>query len=235
MQFDGGLRGALDGKTVFLTRRCSTIGTMNDSMTAEMAIAAARLVVEEGLEFGPAKRRAAHALSLSGHRRPEWPSNEQVEAEVRIYLDVFRAETQPVELAALRAVALRWMEHLREHRPYISGAVWRGTATRLNDVWIGLFCDDPKVAEMDLLNQHITYDVGTTTGLRGDAVDVLTLSEWSDVLQQRVMVHLVIHDHDDLRGALCSGGRRGDAERGDASALRRRMSAVPVVTALPRE
>ena len=53
---------------------------MND-VALEIAATAARLVVEEGLAFGPAKHRALKALGLPG--RTALPSNEVVEAEVR--------------------------------------------------------------------------------------------------------------------------------------------------------
>ena len=107
---------------------------MNGVLTEELAASAARLVVEEGLEYAAAKRKAARdvAGALRGGSRIELPSNESVEAAVREHLSLFCAETQPQELAALRGVALSWMERLAEFRPHVSGAVWRGTATRLS-------------------------------------------------------------------------------------------------------
>ncbi len=54
----------------------------------------------------------------------------------------FCADTQPAELQALRELAALWMERLAEFRPHLSGAVWRGTATRLNDIHLQLYCDD---------------------------------------------------------------------------------------------
>ena len=71
---------------------------------------------------------------------------------MREYIALFCAETQPAELAALREVALQWMERLAPLRPYLTGAVWRGTATRLNPVRLQLYCDDPKAAEIALLD-----------------------------------------------------------------------------------
>src|SRR5688572_31367231 len=106
------------------------------SLTEELAAAAARLVVEEGLEYGPAKRRAARVLGRSSVRPAELPSNDAVEEEVRAYLDLFCADTHPAELAALREVAALWMERLAEFRPHLAGAAWRGTATRLSAVHI---------------------------------------------------------------------------------------------------
>jgi exodeoxyribonuclease-3 len=42
------------------------------------------------------------------------------------------------------AYKLRWMARLADFRPHLSGAVWRGTATRLSDVHLDLYCDDSK-------------------------------------------------------------------------------------------
>ena len=117
---------------------------MATPLTDEIAATAARLVVEEGMEYGPAKRRAARVLGRHGARSSELPGNDRVEDEVRDYLALFCADTQPGELAALRAVAAIWMERLAVFRPHLTGAVWRGTATRLNDVHLELYCDDSK-------------------------------------------------------------------------------------------
>jgi hypothetical protein len=192
------------------------------SLTAELAATAARLIVEEGLEYGPAKRRAAKVLGKHATRSVDLPDNQQVEDEVRAYIDIFCADTQPGELRALREVALLWMERLQAFRPHLTGAVWRGTATRLSSVHLQLFCDDSKEAELALIDKRVDYDVGSISGPRGDVVDVLTVSSPSAALGEPVTVHLTILDHDDLRGAL-KPGAHGQAERGDLAALRRRM------------
>jgi hypothetical protein len=103
-----------------------------DSVKLEIAQAAARFVVEEGLEYGPAKRRAVKQLGLNA--RTGLPDNDTVEEAVREYIALFCADTQPAELAALRKLALTWMERLAQFRPYLGGAVWHGTATRLSDI-----------------------------------------------------------------------------------------------------
>ena len=72
-------------------------------MHTEIAATAARLVVEEGLAYAPAKRRALHQLGLPA--RSPLPDNETVEDEVRSYLALFCAETQPAELRTLRQLA----------------------------------------------------------------------------------------------------------------------------------
>ena len=195
---------------------------MSSALTAEIAAAAARLVVEEGMEYGPAKRRAARALGKHSPRSVEMPDNAAIEAEVRDYLALFCADTQPAELAALRDVAAHWMERLSEFRPHLTGAVWRGTATRLSSVHLQLFCDDPKAAEISMLNRGIDFDVGSITGPRNLPVDVLSVSSPSRALGEEVTVFLTVLDHDDLRGGL-KPDANGQTQRGDLNALHRLM------------
>ncbi len=189
--------------------------------SAEIAAAAARMVVEEGAEYGPAKRRAAKQLGLSG--RADMPDNQEVEDAVFEYLALFCADTQPGELRALRELAAVWMARLAEFRPHLTGAVWRGTATRLNDIHLQLYCDDSKSAEIALLTQGLDYDVGSAPGPRGDSVDRLSLSIPCRALNEAIGLHLTILDADDLRGAL-KPDARGKAERGDLNALNKLLA-----------
>lgn len=194
-----------------------TIWTMFSDVKSEIAATAARLVVEEGLEYGPAKHRALRELGLSS--RSPLPDNDLLEAQVLDYLQLFCADTQPDELQALREMALQWMERLHAFRPHLSGAVWRGTATRLSDIHIQLFCDDPKSAELALIDQAVRYEVHSAKGFKGDMVDVLSIHCRCPRLHEDIGVHLKIHDHDDLRGALLPDAR-GRPARGGIQALR---------------
>ncbi len=172
-------------------------------LSQEIAAQAARLIVEEGLDYGAAKRRAVKDMGLPPNKAP-MPSNELLEQEVRIYISIFCPDTQPLELAALRAKALEWMQRLEHFRPHLSGAVWRGTATRLSDIYIQLFCDDSKEAEIELINQGVKFEVHTVNGFKGELVDALSISTFCEGLQEEIGLHLMIYDHDDLRGALVS-------------------------------
>ncbi len=198
---------------------------MSSASTEEIAAVAARLVVEEGMEFGPAKRRAARQLGRNASRHAELPGNDLVEAQVREYIAVFCADTQPDELAELRRIAEVWMERLADFRPHLTGAVWRGTATRLNNVHLELFCDDSKAAELALIDRRVDYEVGSRPGPRGEPIDVLSVAEPSAEFSERVTVHLSVLDHDDLRGAL-KPDTTGRPQRGDLAALRRLTESV---------
>lgn len=194
--------------------------SMQQELSQEIAAAAARLVVEEGLDYGAAKRRAVKELGAPA--RAALPDNDAVQEQVRAYLALFRADTQPAELLALRELALAWMQRLAEFRPHLTGAVWNGTATRLSDVHLQLFCDDPKSAEIALINQGVAFEARQVRGFRGEMVDALSFSVFCSGLGEHVGVHLMIHDHDDVRGAL-KPAADGRPARGDEQALRARM------------
>ena len=187
-------------------------------LATEIAATAARLVVEEGLSFGQAKHRAVKALGLPG--RTALPDNDEVEAQVRDYIDLFCADTQPEELQALREHALLWMRRLQAFRPHLTGAVWHGWATRLSDIDLALFCDDAKSAEIALINQNQRYEVQAVSGMHGKEVDVLSLHSFCPGLEEDIGVHLRVYDLDDLRGAL-QPDAQGRAPRGDIQALER--------------
>jgi hypothetical protein len=188
-----------------------------DTVQSEIAAAAARLVVEEGLEYGPAKRRAVKQLGLNG--RSALPDNDTLEDAVREYIEIFCADTQPAELAALRRLAVTWMERMQEFRPYLAGAVWHGTATRLSDIYVQLFCDDSKSAEIKLIEHKVDYTPRTVTGFNGESVEALSISSMSKELGESIGVHLLVYDHDDLRGALRPDAK-GRTPRGDLRAVR---------------
>jgi hypothetical protein len=187
-----------------------------DTRKAEIAATAARMVVEEGLEYGAAKRRAVKQLGLAG--RAALPDNDELEDAVREYIELFAADTQADELLALRRLAIVWMERLREFRPYLAGAVWRGTATRRSDIYLQLFCDDSKSAELALIDRQVRYQPSTVVGFNGAATEALSVHSWCDELQEDIGVHLLVYDHDDVRGAL-KPDARGRIPRGNLEAV----------------
>jgi len=165
----------------------------------EIAAVAARLVVEEGLDFGSAKRKALSELDAPD--RSPLPDNEALERAVEEYIAVFCPEEQASELRALRLLAVRWMRRLLEFKPYLGGAVWTGIATRRSDIYLQLFCEDSKMAEIELINQDIRFSPRRVKGLLGDPVDALSIHAWSEELGEDIGVHLVVYDLDDLRRA----------------------------------
>jgi hypothetical protein len=189
-----------------------------DTLKSEISAVAASMVVQEGLEFGPAKRRALKQLGLP--LRTALPGNDEIEDAVMEYISVFCADTQPGELLALRRLALVWMDRLAAFRPYLGGAVWHGTATRLSDIYIQLFCDDSKSAEIELIDHQVDYVPRTVTGFHGEPVEALSVHAFCPELKEEVGVHLLVYDHDDMRGALRPDAK-GRTPRGDLMAVRR--------------
>lgn len=181
----------------------------------ELLAAAARMVAEEGLEYGAAKKRAARQSGFRG----ALPGNDELEAAVREYIALFCADTQPAELSEMRRLALRWMERMERFRPHLTGAVWQGIATRHSDIYIDLFCDDPKEAEIALIDHGVDYQP-ITMGSVARPVEALSIGVRSDALGMVVSVHLLLHDYDDLRGAL-KPDAQARSPRGDMAAVRR--------------
>jgi len=192
-----------------------------DREQQEVAQTAARMIVEDGLDYASARRKAMQAHG-DGRRLREAPSNEAIEDEVRAHIAIFHADTQPAELRALREAALRWMLRLAEFRPHLGGAVWRGTATRQSIVRIDLYCDDTKAPELAFLNRGVDYESVSEPLGRGEHSMVLVVDERSAELGDWVTLHFNVHDLDDLRGAL-KPDARGQSWRGDAAALQRRL------------
>jgi hypothetical protein len=194
---------------------------MSHHFSETLAAAAAALVVDEGMEYSAAKRKVARQHG----GRAELPSNEQLEDAVREHIAIFCADSQNHELQALREVALQWMARLQEFRPHLSGAAWRGTATQRSAVHIDLYCDDTKAAEITLINTGVPFDTGAQAGSGREPLTVLSLASRSPALRDPVTVHLLLHDADDLRGAL-KPDTRGRSWRGGLQALQKLVQAA---------
>ncbi len=194
-----------------------------NSLATELAAAAARLVVEQGMEYADAKRKVARSQG-----RVNVPTNAAIEDEVRCHLSLYCADTQPAELRSLRRLALKWMLRLAAFRPHLGGAAWRGTATRLSSLHLDLYCDDAKAMEIALINLGIPYDSASLPagqrGGRGEPIPLLSITDACPDLGETVTLFLAVRDVDDLRGAL-KPDALGRSWRGDASALRRLLDA----------
>ena len=191
-----------------------------DELKSEIAAVASRMVVEEGLDFGAAKRRAIKQMGLPP--RTALPSNDDMEEAVIEYISIFCADTQPDELLALRRLALVWMTRMAEFRPCLGGSVWHGYATLTSDIYIQLFCDDSKSAEIALIDHKVDYVPRTVTGFHGDSVEALSIHAFCPELGEEVGVHLLIYDRDDVRGAMRPDAK-GRTPRGDLAAVQRLM------------
>ena len=186
-------------------------------LRAEIAAAAARMIAEEGADFGSAKRKAAK--QILGNRKVRGdvlPDNAQIEDEVRTYNALFFGDTQPIRLRHLRNLALALIEELAEFSPYLVGAILNGTAGEHSDIHLHLFAESAKDVEIFLLNKDVDFDVSEIAGNkpRSDPIEVLSFM-WRDE-----GVHLTLFSLDDLR----AGAR---IERADLNAVRRLLQDQP--------
>jgi hypothetical protein len=169
----------------------------------EIAATAARLIAEDGLDYATAKRKAAQDVLGEGARQT-LPDNAVVEQELRRYLQTFEPDRHPQRLAALRALALEWMEQLAQFEPHLVGAVLNGTATEHSDVHLHLFTDDVKEVEMFLLNAGFDFEVDEGDDRPGGAAEILHLLATPPRalgLPPRVGIVLSLHAADAVRMA----------------------------------
>lgn len=141
-------------------------------LRAEVAHAAARLMAEDGItDHHLAKKKALRVLGL-----PEshpLPPNDEVDAALREYQDVFYGDEHTEHLRFLRETAVDLMRLLAPFRPYLTGSVLDGTAGPYASIDLLLFADSAKDVEIFLLNEDLAFRHGTPRDDRVEAVFVL--------------------------------------------------------------
>jgi hypothetical protein len=192
----------------------------HDMLRAEIAASAARMIAEDGTDYGTAKRKAAkQILGYTRAASDVLPDNAQIEDEVRIYNQLFFGESQPARLLHLRKLALKLMEELAQFSPFLTGAVLNGTAGEHSDIHLQLFSDSAKDVEIYLINKNINFEVSETSRFNDRNKSVETLS----FMWQKEGIHLALYEIDDLRGALKTGSDRR-AERANTDTIRNLIS-----------
>ena len=117
---------------------------------------AARMMAEEGVsDYAHAKRKAGRQLGVTDSNC--FPSNAEIEEEIRLYHQIYHHDEQPENLRQLRTDALSVMRLLERFNPHLTGPVLDGTAGRYAETDIQLFADSLKDVEIYLLNQQIPY------------------------------------------------------------------------------
>jgi hypothetical protein len=137
-------------------------------LRSELVGAAARLVAEDGMDYGFAKRKAVRQLGL-----PEsfpLPTNAEVEDAVRDYQALYQEDEQVERIAWLRGAAIELMHRLAPFSPYLIGSVLDGTAGRHARIDLLLFPDSAKEVEIFLLDQGIPFHHGNPKNDRVEAV-----------------------------------------------------------------
>jgi hypothetical protein len=179
-----------------VTRKSSS----KSGVRARIAAAAARLMAEDGIDdFALAKRKAARQLGATDAQA--LPGNDEIEAELHAYRELYEPEEHAERVAELRRIALDAMGALERFSPYLTGPVLKGTAGPYAGIDLQLFPESPKDVEIYLLDRNIPYDTHEGRRYAGDrahAVSVLAL-EW-----QGAPLKLSVFDPRDERVALKS-------------------------------
>jgi hypothetical protein len=169
-----------------------------NGMRAAIAAAAARIMAEGGIDnFALAKRKAARQLGAT--EKQPLPANEEIETELRAYLELYQAEEHPDRIRELRKIALSVMHELAEFNPYLTGPVLKGIAGPYAEIELQLFPDSGKAVEIFLLDRNIPFDSSEARRYSGDrarSVAILEL-DWDGV-----PVKLSLYDSRDERIAL---------------------------------
>ena len=194
----------------------------DSNLRSHIAYLAARMMAEDGVaDFATAKSKAARQAGLSDANL--LPDNQEIEAALREYQDLYQKDEQPGHLRHLREIALKVMREFESFRPALVGSVLSGTAGQFSDINLQLFTDDPKALTLFLLNRRYRFEDGSKRMRCSDG--------WVEVPQVRievddVTVTLTVLDRDDERI-----GARGRSEA--EAPVRARVADLEALLARP--
>lgn len=162
---------------------------IRDDARSAIAVQAARLMVEDGIEdYGLAKRKAARQLGMADTRH--LPNNAEIETALRQYQGIYRPDDQQQRTQALREQALRRMHDFEAFSPYLTGSVLSGIAGPYAAIHLQLYTDNPKSVELFLLDRGIPYRTGQArlfAGAEPRNVPVFTIDDDGTALELTVL------------------------------------------------
>jgi hypothetical protein len=176
-----------------------------DDMRSAIAVQAARLMAQDGIEdYGLAKRKAAKQLGIPDARR--LPNNDEIDAARREYRDIYQAGGQDRRIRKLREQAVRAMRELAAFDPHLTGPVLSGMAGPYAAIHLQLFTDNVKAVELFLIDRNIAYRTGQSRLYAGHEPRVLPVFSITDADAD---IELTVLDVRDLRAPLraTDGGR----------------------------
>ncbi len=157
---------------------------------------AARLMAQDGIEdYALAKRKAARQAGTPDTR--ELPTNDEIDAELKTYQQIYLREEHGRRLRELRALALRAMRELAQFDPHLTGSVLNGNAGKYADINLQLYTDNAKAVEIYLIDRGIPYRATQSrlyTGADPQTVPVYT------VVDDGTDIELTVLATRDLRG-----------------------------------
>jgi hypothetical protein len=124
-------------------------------------------MAEDGIDdFALAKRKAAKQLGAAEGQG--LPGNDEIEAELRAYRELYQAGEHPALVAELLGVALDAMRALERFNPYLTGPVLKGIAGPYAEIDLQLFPESAKELEMFLLERNIAFTTRESRRFSGD-------------------------------------------------------------------
>jgi len=156
---------------------------------------AARIMVEDGVEdYATAKRKAARQAGVPDTR--QLPTNEEVEAALRVQQSLYGGEAHRESLRELREHAVGVMRELERFNPYLTGSVLSGNAGKYADINLQLYTDSVKAVEIFLMDRDVAYDAGQCRLYIGE--EQRTLPKFT-IDDDGIEVEIVVFALDDLR------------------------------------
>ena len=146
-------------------------------------------------DFATAKRKAAERLASPETRH--LPSNEEIERELRQYLNLFQRDALPSRVAHLRGIALEAMRFLQPFEPRLVGPVLAGVVTDYTIVELHVSADTPETIGLWLTDHTIPYEQ-TEKRLRfgGERYEVLPAFRFT---ADDVTIEVSVFDHRTVR------------------------------------
>jgi len=172
--------------------------TGRNDARGRIAHLAARLMAEDGIEdYALAKRKAARQVGMTDTR--ELPTNEEIDAALKSYREIYHREEHRVRLRALREKAVRAMRELTQFNPYLTGSVLNGNAGKYADINLQLFTDNAKAVELYLIDCQVPYRAAQARLFSGEeprTVPVFTVTD------EGTEIEITVLSPRELRGPL---------------------------------
>ncbi|HKU70871.1 MAG TPA: hypothetical protein VJQ51_08535 [Burkholderiales bacterium] len=182
---------------------------------SRIAHLAARLMAEDGIEdYALAKRKAARQAGMGDTR--ELPTNEEIDAALKAYQNLYHPDEYRDRLRELRGIAVRAMRELASFNPHLTGSVLNGSAGKYADVNLQLFTDDEKAVELYLIDRGIRYRAAQSRLYAGTELRVFPVYIIDD---EGAEIELTVLTTRDLRGPLKTSLEGRNIERAKLEAV----------------
>lgn len=166
-----------------------------DDARRAIAVQAARLMAEDGIEdYGLAKRKAAKRLGMPDTRH--LPNNDEIDAALREYQDIYQSDDQQQRIRLLRKQAVTNMRELAAFNPHLTGSVLSGIAGLYATVHLQLYTDNVKAVELFLIDRGINYRTAQTRLYAGSELRTLPVFTIDD---KDTEIELTVLETRDLR------------------------------------